>query len=608
MKLVEVVPLTTVKTIARLTYFSNLPLNLGDLVTVEINKRKVFGVVSLLEDAADRKQEIRNVEFSLKKVDSVTIPNLIDEQIVLAMRDAASFAGTNLSTFLSLYLPIDFLKNEKLNFKIDQSRYKLHGIELTRYDSIGNIKQIIREKFARDESVIIICPTIVSAENLKSNLESGIEDSTIVYHSDISKKEKDRTFKQIFSNKKVCLISTPNIVGLFCHNPYTIIIHEEESKYYDHVLERVNARNIFYFLAKSLGIETILTSRTPSLEHYYLSLTEMRSPLLVQNYAKEKILFSKMNDRDHKPYSMYFSYELKLMMDECVKENKKVVLYSQRKGISSSSVCADCGESVKCETCDKDLCLFTSDNTRYYRCLECKTKIKLDREIVCKVCDGMRINTLGVGTEGLVLDLATLYPDTNIYIMDGDHVKSKREALKLYEKFSESGGVLVGTEMMLPIIRDIDLIGLISIDTYFSLPEYNTDEEALGTTLLLANSLSQNGRIVIQSRRKSHIWDFAQSASLKKYYESELDNRNETKLPPFSYVISFDLPDNINPPEFIHDHTSEYYNIKSRNFTRHIFFIPRKTWQEDPSLRLNIVNLLITYNLEVNGRSILKGL
>ena len=490
MKLVEVVPLTTVKTLARLTYFSNLPLNLGDLVTVEINKRKVFGVVSLLEDAADRKQEIRNVEFSLKKVNSVTIPNFIDEQIVLAMRDAASFAGTNLSTFLSLYLPIDFLKNEKLNFKIDQSKYKLHGIELTRYDSIGNIKQIIREKFARDESVIIICPTIVSAENLKSSLESGIEDSTIVYHSDISKKEKDRTFKQIFSNKKVCLISTPNIVGLFCHNPYTIIIHEEESKYYDHVLERVNARNIFYFLAKSLGIETILTSRTPSLEHYYLSLTEMRSPLLVQNYAKEKILFSKMNDREHRPYSMYFSYELKLMMDECIKESKKIVLYSQRKGISSSSVCADCGESVKCETCDKDLCLFTSDNTRYYRCLECKTKIKLDREIVCKVCGGMRINTLGVGTEGLVLDLATLYPDTNIYIMDGDHVKSKREALKLYEKFTETGGVLVGTEMMLPIIRDIDLIGLISIDTYFSLPEYNTDEEALGTTLLLANSLS----------------------------------------------------------------------------------------------------------------------
>ena len=84
----------------------------------------------------------------------------------------------------------------------------------------------------------------------------------------------------------------------------------------------------------------------------------MLLPLLVQNYQNNKISVIKMNHRDKKPYSHYLSYELKIIIRSIRIRKRKIVLYTQRKGISSSSVCADCGESVKCETCDNDLCLF----------------------------------------------------------------------------------------------------------------------------------------------------------------------------------------------------------------------------------------------------------
>ena len=103
--------------------------------------------------------------------------------------------------FLSIYLPKDFLNQEQLNIKIKPENYKLTAIELTRRDAIGNIKQIIREKFARDESVLIITPTIISAEKLKDDICGGIEES-VFYITAKQVKNKDKVSKAISSNKR----------------------------------------------------------------------------------------------------------------------------------------------------------------------------------------------------------------------------------------------------------------------------------------------------------------------------------------------------------------------------------------------------------------------
>lgn len=610
MKLVQVIPIITVKTLGKLSYFTSLDVNLGDLVGVNINKRKLLAIVVEISNLEDNKLEIRSQDFSLRKIDSIVTAGAINMQIMQLMSEAANYGGTNLATFLSIYLPKDFLNQEQLNIKIKPENYKLTAIELTRRDAIGNIKQIIREKFARDESVLIITPTIISAEKLKDDICGGIEESVFLYHSETSQKNKDKVSKAISSNKKMCLISTPSVIGLYCYNPSTIIIHEEESKYYDHAEEKVNSRNIFYYLAKQLGLEVFLTTKSGSLEAFYLSENEMLLPLLVQNYQNNKISVIKMNHRDKKPYSHYLSYELKLLLDQYVLEKKKIVLYTQRKGISSSSVCADCGESVTCETCDNDLCLFedTKTGSRMYRCLTCKTKTKIEKEIICKVCSGMRINTLGVGTQGVRDHIENIYGKDNVYILDSDHIKSKKDAIKLYKEFEATGGILIGTEMMLPLLSDIDLISVISLDTYFSLPEYNTDEEIMLTVSSLLSSLNEGGQIIIQTRHKNKLWEFLPQDSLVKYYKYELNNRHEANLPPFTFMISFDLPHEVGTPDFLNDKNFEYYNIKSRDFVRHIYLIPRETWSQDKKLRANVVNLLLEYNLNVNQRSVLKGI
>ena len=74
-------------------------------------------------------------------------------------------------------------------------------------------------------------------------------------------------------------------------------------------------------------------------------------------------------------------------------------------------------------------------------------------------------------------------------------------------------------------------------------------------------------------------------------------------------MISFDLPHEVGTPDFLNDKNFEYYNIKSRDFVRHIYLlIPRETWSQDKKLRANVVNLLLEYNLNVNQRSVLKGI
>jgi primosomal protein N' len=611
MYLVQVIPIISVKTLGNLSYFTSLPINLGDIVEVSINKRKIFAIVVGMSQVGESKLEIRNQDFSLKKINSIAIPGAIPTNIIEVINQAATLVGTNLATLFDIYLPRDFLNTQKLELYVNKDDYKLHFIELARRDSTSNMRQIIRERFARDESVMIIVPTVLSAINLYNELSDGIEDRTYLYHSELTGKQKEKVYAGIASKKPTCIISTPNLIGMYAHRVRSIIIHEEESKYYDHTIEEVISRDAFMYIARELGFDTTLTARHPSLNSYYIANQDQsRKHILAQNYFNNKILLAKMNDIDKKPFSLYLSYELKLLMERNISENKNVVLYTQRKGMSSSSVCMDCGESIKCETCDNDLCLFedVKSGDRYYRCLICKTKTKLEKEIVCKVCTGMRIATLGIGTQGLAEHLHTLYPDTPIHILDGDHIKTKKDAIKKYSEWKTAGGILIGTEMMLPLLEHIDLIGIVSLDTYFSLPEYSTDEEIMQTISTLLFSLKESGSLVVQTRHKSALWEFVTSNSLIKYYEYEIQNRHSTNLPPFTYMISFDLPDGASTPEFLDDKKFEYYNIRGRNFIRHIYLIPRETWYSDPRLRQIVTDNLLTYHLRVNQRSVLKGL
>lgn len=613
MYLVDVIPIISVKTLGNLSYFTSLPVNLGDMVEVSINKRKIYAIVVAMRQVGESKLEIRNQNFSLKKIDSIAIAGAIQKDVIQIINEAASYVGTNLATLLEIYLPRDFLTDQKLDLYVNKDNYKLHIIELARRDSGSNMRQIIRERLARDESVLIITPTVISAATIYDELSEGIEDRTHIYHSELTKKQKEKVYKSISSEKPTCIISTPNLIGLYAHRVRSIIIHEEESKYYDHTMQRVNSRDAFLYMAQSLGFDTTLTARAPSLNSYYLaSIDPSRRLILAQNYFNNKIILSRMNNPDKKAFSIYLSYELKLLIDRNLAENKNIVLYAQRKGISSSSVCMDCGESIKCKVCSNDLCLFEDikNGDRYYRCLTCKTKTKIDseKEIKCEKCEGWRIATLGIGTQGLAEHIKSLYPDTPIHILDGDHIKTKKDAIKKYGEFKSKGGILIGTEMMLPLLEHIDLIGIVSLDTYFSLPEYTTDEEIMQTFTNLLFSLKENGNIVVQTRHKSELWAFMTSNSLIKYYEYEMANRHDANLPPFTNMISFDLPIDAHTPEFLNDKGFEYYNMRSRDFVRHIYLIPRETWQRDVNLRQIIVDNMLTYNLQINCRSVLKGL
>ena len=78
MKLVQVIPIITVKTLGKLSYFTSLDVNLGDLVGVNINKRKLLAIVVEISNLEDNKLEIRSQDFSLRKIDSIVTAGAIN--------------------------------------------------------------------------------------------------------------------------------------------------------------------------------------------------------------------------------------------------------------------------------------------------------------------------------------------------------------------------------------------------------------------------------------------------------------------------------------------------------------------------------------------------
>jgi SepF-like predicted cell division protein (DUF552 family) len=100
MNLITVIPIISIKKLGILSYFSSLDLNIGDMVEININNRKLEAVVLKIEDLKNAKQEIRSQDFSIKKITNIIQKKAIDQKVLKSIESAAFAIGTNVATIL----------------------------------------------------------------------------------------------------------------------------------------------------------------------------------------------------------------------------------------------------------------------------------------------------------------------------------------------------------------------------------------------------------------------------------------------------------------------------------------------------------------------------
>ena len=411
----------------------------------------------------------------------------------------------------------------------------------------------------------MVAPTIQSSQYLYDTLSERLEDRVFTLSSKIDGKQYKRIFQRMHLNEKsVTLISTPKYAHLFRDDIDTIVIENETNSAYNTLkkpfINMAHFISIYANLIKTKLIlaDTVLSMKTHSgllngniLALNALSLrTRDKVNMRILDMRQDKSAQTPVNPtkeiKHEKPKQSFqtISNRLRAQIQKAVSQEQTVCILCPRRGLAPLTVCADCKTTVTCNVCDTPVTLITSknkssctENKRVFICYTCgKTK---DANTVCKYCRGWKFNMLGIGMETVENELKQLFKGVPIYKVDKESAKSDQIKEKTMSDFFETGGILLGTSAMFPLLLNkpkIYLTAVSSLDAMLSIPGFDIDEKVF--SLLLQMREISHKFVYVQTRMPSRdVLTFAQNGDIAEFVRNELKLRKTLDYPPYTTIV-----------------------------------------------------------------------
>ena len=562
MKLIGIIPISRGIAKEKLSYFSTEDFPIGSIVYVSLRSKNIPGLVVSSQDALEEKSSIKKLSFTIKKVSRKPPVELFLPNFIKTCQEEARHLATTTGAILYSVVPSGILENlekidkTELTVKKKTNAAEKFVVQSDDEERYSNYKSIIREEFAKGYSVFFCLPTIQETKKAVSMLSKGIDNYTFVLHSGLTKKEILTTWNKIMAEKhSVLVVMTGSFLSLPRPDIGTIIIDRESSRSYNSqhrpfldirdFAEKLAANyNIRLVLGDILlRIETIWRHKNNEIFELFplkfrsLSLSSQEivnmcpkrpDETFVEDKEKEKIKFKIISD------------DLVRLIKSNQEDSEHLFIFSARRGLHPSTLCADCGTIVACNSCKSPTVLHTATKGNFFLCHRCGERRSAAEK--CSKCDSWRLATLGIGSELIEREIQKMFPTIKIFRLDADTADSHKKALQIAEKFySSPGSIMIGTEMALPYISEkIHNSAIISMDAFFSLPDFRISERIINIILKIKSFTSK--RFILQTRKaESKIWDYAVRGNLADFYRDEISDRQALNYPPFSTLIKISL-------------------------------------------------------------------
>lgn len=563
MHVLEVIPLARGARAESLSYFATSSVAPGSLVRVDVRRRKIWALVASCRDAEELRAEIRGAEFALKKIGKVAPAAPFRPEFVAACREAAAFFAASHGSVLASFLPAPIAEApEKLPVTPEAAaeprgnkvvaKYAVMDRDLDRY---AEYRSVVRSELARRRSILFLAPTAEDVRVAEERLGKGIGESCFALSGSLAPKEFARRWAAAASaDRPVLVVATPACMGIPRADWGAIVVERESSPAYRaRRRPAIDARAVAERYAEQLGApiffgDLLLRADTVArwkshelLEHRSLRLRAVSDAEISVVPLSKKAKASAGEAEDpragKKPFASV-SAELAAAIERSREENGRTFLFVARKGLAPVLVCQDCGAAVSCDTCGRPLALYgeTAKSGRELRCKTCGAARPADD--ACRQCSSWRLVSLGVGTEAVAEEVAAKFPGAEVTVVDAEHQKTAAAARKAVEKWLASpGAILVGTELAANLVREeYDLLGVVSADALFAVPEYRMRERILATLLHLRQHARR--QVVFQTRLPDlSLFRHAAQGTLADFYREELAERKELGFPPFGILV-----------------------------------------------------------------------
>lgn len=487
---------------------------------------------------------VKTTRATVKKLEALGCVKLIEEQVyrnpldilkIDKKEDLYELSETQQKVYEGISAQI---KNEK------SPQILLHGVTASGKTEV--YFKLIDDTIKSGKNVLFLAPEIALASQLTKRLAKkfGTRDVAI-WHSSISEGERYDVWQKLYKNEIKILAGARSAVFAPLKDIGLIIIDEEHEGAYKQTspAPRYDARLVARKLAEFNNCPLILGSATPDISSYYRAVNSNHLFEMLKRYNNAKVApvtVINMQEYGRAAYKSLISKPLQTAIKETLDNKQQVILLINRRGFSTYTQCQGCGHVIECPNCAIPMIWHAKDNM--LKCHYCN-HVEYFPD-VCPNCGFDGLKNSGTGTQKIEQYIKDLYPDYNIERIDSDVLVRKGEHIRLLEKFQNGDiDILVGTQMIAKGLDNpnVTLVGVISADASFNLPDFRASERGFQLLTQVAGRAGRGefkGRVFFQTYNPDYYaLESAKSQNYFDFYKQEIASREDFDYPPFSQII-----------------------------------------------------------------------
>lgn len=223
-------------------------------------------------------------------------------------------------------------------------------------------------------------------------------------------------------------------------------------------------------------------------------------------------------------------------------QNKKVLIFSPRRGHSGVLVCENCGYAAKCPNCDVAYRVHRAEEL-ILMCHHCGSTQRLPDH--CRNCNSSKLKPAGpAGSQKIYEEVRRILSQNMIsgvpvLILDADVTANPTEEDEVMSEIAKPGtSILIATQMIFSYRYDhsFDFVAVMNADSLIQVPDFRTEERLFYQMEKLLDFGPK--QVMVQTfNPENPVFDIASQRNYKDFYENELSVRKAFSYPPFSRLI-----------------------------------------------------------------------
>lgn len=486
---------------------------------------------------------------------------LITEEEEISRLDAAS-------------TPLAIRPNEELlpPPKLDKAVTLIYAHEVEYKEQL--IASLVVQCLERGEQALLLSPSAYggpSAARFISRLEAACSLHRVYhYHTMVSEEVRVEVYLRLARETEPSLV-VGNRSALFLPlSRLGLIIVDEEHEYLykqQHVAPRFHARDVSVWLGVRRACPVVLTSETPSAEVLFNTLRGKyglihtpRSSLDdgQSRCSIELIDLSAERDKRSMRYGQIISRRMQCEVNEQLSKGQRSLLLQNRKGYAPHIVCAQCGERIRCHSCDVSMHYYQSLGR--LSCSYCGYSRVLPTS--CPSCSATTVETsygsqpalrlVGYGSERVEEEACTLWGREHILRIDSVSLQSAKHIREISDQIASGEvDIVIGTQLIKgqPIWDNLGLIAIVQLETILGFPDFRADERAFQLLYQLRmravsarSGMDEPMRMLIQTTNPLNPFiESLRHEAYDDFIKSILSERQLLGFPPFTRLTYIHL-------------------------------------------------------------------